>query len=204
MKALLIADDDIVINKIKSKLIDDGFDVIIYKWFVKALDNIEEIAPEVIIISASSYPRHWKTLVQFVQSGIEGFVPKIVLYCEREFDEEDVKKSEALNITGLFNSIDEEGLSELSSILSNTESKNCSLIFTNPKNGAFITGKVSDFEDNIISFIPDTPALISLLNEDEEISQVTLKNKNSIKYINAKIVSKTKNNAKIKIQVMQA
>lgn len=202
MKALLIADDDNVISKIKSKLTDDGFDVITYRWLVKALDNVEEIAPEVIIISASSYPRHWKTLVQFVQSGIEGFVPKVILYCEREFDEEDVKKSEALNIAGIFNSIEEDGLTELSDILANKESKNCSLIFTNPKNGAFITGKVSDFKDNVISFIPDSPSLISFLSEEEEIKQATLKNKNSIKYISAKIISKTNNNSKIKIQVI--
>lgn len=202
MKALLIADDDNVISKIKSKLTDDGFDVITYRWLVKALDNVEEIAPEVIIISASSYPRHWKTLVQFVQSGIEGFVPKVILYCEREFDEEDVKKSEALNIAGIFNSIEEDGLTELSDILANKESKNCSLIFTNPKNGAFITGKVSDFEDNVISFIPDSPSLISVLSEEEEIKQATLKNKNSIKYISAKVISKTNNNSKIKIQVI--
>lgn len=202
MKALLIADDDNVISKIKSKLTDDGFDVITYRWLVKALDNVEEIAPEVIIISASSYPRHWKTLVQFVQSGIEGFVPKVILYCEREFDEDDVKKSEALNIAGIFNSIEEDGLTELSDILANKESKNCSLIFTNPKNGAFITGKVSDFKDNVISFIPDSPSLISFLSEEEEIKQATLKNKNSIKYISAKIISKTNNNSKIKIQVI--
>lgn len=202
MKALLIADDDTVISKIKSKLTDDGFDVITYKWLVKALDNVEEIAPEVIIISASSYPRHWKTLVQFVQSGIEGFVPKVILYCEREFNEDDEKKSEALNIAGIFNSIDDEGLTELSDILANKESKNCSLIFTNPKNGAFITGKVSKFENNVISFIPDSPSLVSVLSEEEEISQATLKNKNSIKYISAKIISKTNNNSKIKIQVI--
>ncbi|MBQ0162649.1 MAG: hypothetical protein KBS84_05745 [Treponema sp.] len=202
MKALLIADDDTVISKIKSRLTDDGFDVITYKWLVKALDNVEEIAPEVIIISASSYPRHWKTLVQFVQSGIEGFVPKVILYCEREFNEDDEKKSEALNIAGIFNSIDEEGLTVLSDILANKESKNCSLIFTNPKNGAFITGKVSKFENNVISFIPDSPSLVSVLSEEEEISQATLKNKNSIKYISAKIISKTNNNSKIKIQVI--
>lgn len=202
MKALLIADDDNVISKIKSKLTDDGFDVITYRWLVKALDNVEEIAPEVIIISASSYPRHWKTLVQFVQSGIEGFVPKVILYCEREFDEDDVKKSEALNIAGIFNSIGEDGLTELSDILANKESKNCSLIFTNPKNGAFITGKVSSFENDVISFIPDSPSLISVLSEEEEIKQATLKNKNSIKYISAKIISKTNNNSKIKIQVI--
>ena len=93
MKALLIADDDIVIEKIKASLTDEGYDVITYRWLIKAMDNVEEIAPEVIVISASSYPRHWKTLVQFVQSGIGGVIPKVVLYAEREFNDDDLRKS---------------------------------------------------------------------------------------------------------------
>ena len=40
MKALLIADDDDVIKKIQTALSDDGFDVITYRWLLKALDNI--------------------------------------------------------------------------------------------------------------------------------------------------------------------
>ena len=110
MKALLIADDDDVIKKIQTALSDDGFDVITYRWLLKALDNIEEISPEAIIVSASSYPRHWKTLAQFAKSEITGFLPKIVLYSERDFSEEDIKKSEILGIDGIFYSVESEGL----------------------------------------------------------------------------------------------
>lgn len=202
MKALLIADDDIVIEKLKASLTDDGYDVITYRWLIKAMDNVEEIAPEVIVIGASSYPRHWKTLVQFVQSGIGGVVPKVVLYAEREFNDDDLKKSEALNITGIFNSLDAEGLSELSDILSNKKGKDFSLIFTNPKTGAFITGNISKFENNIISFSPDCPELLSPLVESAQIPQATFKNKKSIKYIQVKILSKTIDNKKLELQVI--
>lgn len=202
MKALLIADDDIVIEKLKASLSDDGYDVISYRWLIKAMDNVEEIAPDVIVISASSYPRHWKTLVQFVQSGIGGVVPKVVLFAEREFNDDDIKKSEALNITGIFNSLDDEGLSELSDILSNKKGKDFSLIFTNPKTGAFITGNVSKYEENIISFKPDCPELLSPLTESSSISQATFKNKKSIKYIQVKILSKTIDNKKLELQVI--
>lgn len=202
MKALIIADDDIVIEKLKASLTDDGYDVITYRWLIKAMDNVEEIAPEVIVISASSYPRHWKTLVQFVQSGIGGVVPKVVLYAEREFNDDDLKKSEALNITGIFNSLDAEGLSELSDILSNKKGKDFSLIFTNPKTGAFITGNISKFENNIISFSPDCPELLSPLVESAQIPQATFKNKKSIKYIQVKILSKTIDNKKLELQVI--
>ena len=202
MKALLIADDDIVIEKIKASLTDEGYDVITYRWLIKAMDNVEEIAPEVIVISASSYPRHWKTLVQFVQSGIGGVIPKVVLYAEREFNDDDLRKSEALHITGIFNSLDAEGLSELSDILSNIKGKDFSLIFTNPKTGAFITGNISKYENNIISFNPDCPELLSPLVESAQIPQATFKNKKSIKYIQVKILSKTIDNKRLELQVI--
>ena len=152
MKALLIADDDDVIKKIQTALSSDGFDVITYRWLLKALDNIEEISPEAIIVSASSYPRHWKTLAQFVKSEITGFVPKIILYSERDFSEEDIKKSEILGIDGIFYSVESEGLKELADILSGNN-KPVSLIFTNKESGAFITGRVLKFEKHIIFII---------------------------------------------------
>ena len=201
MKALLIADDDDVIKKIQTALSEDGFDVITYRWLLKALDNIEEISPEAIIVSASSYPRHWKTLAQFVKSEITGFVPKIILYSERDFSEEDIKKSEILGIDGIFYSVESEGLKELADILSGNN-KPVSLIFTNKESGAFITGRVLKFEKHIISFIPDLPSLVSSLKTDEEITHATIKNKNSIQYIKAKILSKSEDNKKLEIQVI--
>ena len=46
MKALLVADDEKAINNISEVLKSAGYDTIVYKWFLKALDNIEEIAPK--------------------------------------------------------------------------------------------------------------------------------------------------------------
>lgn len=200
MKALLIADDEDVITKIQNALRDGGFDVITYRWMLKALDNIEEIAPEVIVVSASSYPRHWKTLVQFVKSEITGFVPKIVLCTERAISDDDVEKSRVLGVDGIFSSVEPDGLKELAEILAGNN-KSLSLIFTNPKNGAFVTGIVAKCERNVISFVPDTPSLVSSLNKDEELDQVTVRNKNSVQYVNARILSKSNDSKKLELQV---
>ena len=64
MKALLVADDEKAINNISEVLKAAGYDTIVYTWLLKALDNIEEIAPHLIIVSTGDYPRHWKTLAQ--------------------------------------------------------------------------------------------------------------------------------------------
>ena len=119
MKALVISDRQEIIDYVTPLVKQKGFDLIHYRWIIKALDNIEEISPEAIIVSASSYPRHWKTLAQFVKSEITGFVPKIILYSERDFSEEDIKKSEILGIDGIFYSVESEGLKELADILAN-------------------------------------------------------------------------------------
>ena len=80
MKILIISDDSAFINTIDSYFQKRGHSSIIYKWLIKAMDNLEEIKPEVIIVSADEYPRHWKSLVQFMDSGIAGNKFKIFLY----------------------------------------------------------------------------------------------------------------------------
>ena len=68
MKALLVLEDKEKLSLLNKKLTETGYDTICYQWLLKALDNIEEIAPHLIFISAIDYPRHWKTFVQHVRT----------------------------------------------------------------------------------------------------------------------------------------
>jgi hypothetical protein len=117
MKALVVADNDTAIENISTVLKAAGYDTIVYRWLLKALDNIEEIAPHLIIISTKDYPRHWKTMTQFVQSGIGGHVPQVILYVPEDFSEEEEEKADALGVRGLFDSVGVEGLDTLRDIL---------------------------------------------------------------------------------------
>ena len=98
MKALVISDRPEIINFVTPLLKEKGFDLIHYRWIIKALDNIEEIQPDVIVLSAGEYPRHWKTLAGFVQSGIGGNDVKLYLYEASPLSEEDLKKSKELGV----------------------------------------------------------------------------------------------------------
>lgn len=122
MKALVIADNEKVIDNIGSVLEDFGYDVIVYRWLLKALDNIEEIAPHIIVISTEDYPRHWKTLAQFSASNSR-VPPKLILYVgstQAKLSEDEQKKADALNVSGSFSS--ENGFGELRDILSSIPS----------------------------------------------------------------------------------
>lgn len=98
MKALVISDRPEIIDYVTPLLKEKGFDIIHYRWIIKALDNIEEIQPDVIVLSAGEYPRHWKTLSGFVQSGIGGNDVKMYLYETTPLSDEDQKKAEGLGV----------------------------------------------------------------------------------------------------------
>lgn len=98
MKALVISDRPEIIDYVCPRLKEKGFDLIHYRWIIKALDNIEEIQPDVIVLSAGEYPRHWKTLAGFVQSGIGGNNVKVFLYEATPLSQEDTKKAEDLGV----------------------------------------------------------------------------------------------------------
>ena len=106
MKALIISEDENVYSVLNSVLQKAGYDTIIYKWLLKALDNIEEIRPDCIVVSSSEYPRHWKTLVQFVKSGIGGDEVEVYLYEPNPMSSEDEEKAHILGITDYFTSLE--------------------------------------------------------------------------------------------------
>ncbi|WP_296706400.1 hypothetical protein [Treponema sp. UBA7570] len=117
MKALLVADNQIAIDNISQVLETAGYDVIIYKWLLKALDNVEEIAPHLIIVSTKDYPRHWKTLTQYAQTVCTSYKPQVILYSEGGLEDEEAQKAKALNVRGIFDSVDVKGLDEFRKIL---------------------------------------------------------------------------------------
>lgn len=117
MKALLVADDKLAIDNISQVLEIAGYDVIVYKWLLKALDNIEEIEPHIIIVSTKDYPRHWKTLAQFASTAFGGYKPEIILYTAGQLDDDEKNKAQILNVRGVFSSVDVSGLDELRHIL---------------------------------------------------------------------------------------
>jgi hypothetical protein len=76
-------------------------EIIHYSQALKAMDNIEEIDPDAIIINACDFPRHWKTIVQFVrQERPRKNCPIIVLHSDT-FTGEDAGKACVIGVNGM-------------------------------------------------------------------------------------------------------
>ena len=79
MIALIISDSKHETALLETYIKQIGYDTITYNWFMKALDNLEEISPSLIVLNAVDYPRHWKVLAQYIK---DSFSTKIVLYVQ--------------------------------------------------------------------------------------------------------------------------
>lgn len=131
MKALIVAESESILTASTEFLDKKGCDVIKYRWLMKALDNLEEIDPQIIIISVVDYPRHWKTFVQFINSTYTMQIPYIFLYSSDTMGENEIRKATWLGVKGIikgFTSIDD--INTLSSIF--PEQKKTQLKLTAP------------------------------------------------------------------------
>ena len=97
MKALIVLEDKEKLSLLKKKLTDAGFDTICYQWLMKALDNLEEISPHLVIISAEDYPRHWKVFVQHVKANFSDNQTEIYLLASSK----DSVESDKVKILGI-------------------------------------------------------------------------------------------------------
>lgn len=107
MKALVISEDKELVKFYTDIFTENKIDVINYNWLLKAMDNVEEIKPDFIVVNSVEYPRHWKTLVQYVKSEI--FIGPIffVLQVNNNFSEDERKKAECLGINEIVSSFSE-------------------------------------------------------------------------------------------------
>lgn len=193
MKALLISDDESIVTPLDSYLKNHQFDTIIYKWLIKALDNIEEIKPDLIVISAAEYPRHWKTLVQFVKSGIGGDNVKIFLYEPSPLSDEDKLKAKKLQVS-YFATLEETDLKKL--IISFFPEGD--ILFNHPKTNAVYSAKLFRKDDKRIQFKSDFR--IPEIKINDYINHLTLCINDKCEIIKGKVISHTNEVITLEVQ----
>ena len=90
MIALLISGSQDEYRSIKSALEEKDYSVVQYDNFLKAYDNLEEIHPDVIVVSAQDYPRHWKIIASTANFRLSKKVKTIVLVNQEFSDKEEI------------------------------------------------------------------------------------------------------------------
>lgn len=192
MKLLLILASENNYELISTYVKPLGFEIIRYKHVLKAMDNIDEIDPTGIIISASDFPRHWKVLVQFVRAERPKDSTPIIVLRGDNFLLEETNKAFYLGVNGIVSEHLNETMEidRLQSILSRylpieekrgarryklEESTQRDFMFTHPVNGQIITGKVKDISKTGLSFESNSMDLLDDIYLSAELLDCSLK-----------------------------
>jgi len=174
MKLLLVSSSDDTYNRISLFVRPLGFELIRYFHALKAMDNIDEIDPNAIIISAVDFPRHWKTMVQFFRSERPKEACPIIILKGPNFLQDESSKASYIGVSGtileaLDNPVEIDRLQGILSRYLPVDEKRCSrryhvqsgqkfgFVFNHPRNNALVTGQIKDISVGGISFLPDNP-----------------------------------------------
>jgi hypothetical protein len=192
MKLLLITGSERTYEYVSRYIKPLGFDLIWYRHILKAMDNIDEVDPEGIIISAGDFPRHWKPLVQLVRSERDKDACPIILLTGSGFSLAETSKAQFLMVNGIVPErpgVSPEG-DQLQSILSryvpvedkrktrrfhvNTGNR-LGLIISNPVHTCLVPGEIKTISKTGVSFSPAYPSLMEDIQTDQELPGCSLR-----------------------------
>lgn len=174
MKAMLIVASNTACKLVSFYLKPLGFELIRYRSPVKAMDNMDEADPDAVIVNAEDFPRHWKTLVQFVRAERDKKRTAVILLKGPTFAFEDAAKAVHLGVNGIVsdNLDDAEELDRLQSILERYKPvrngrkarrvrpanwDKLDFMLSRPDTGAIITGRITSISETGLAFLPDAP-----------------------------------------------
>ena len=189
MKLLLVLGSDDNYDAFTQTVAPLGFELIRYRHVLKAMDNIDEVDPSAIVISARDFPRHWKILVQFVRNERSKEICPIIILKGDSFSAEETSKAFFLGVNGVISETleREEEIYRLENILGSSvsEKKQKQQFFAEPwhriglliadlSGRSFVIGDVKTISSNGLSFIPEAPP-IQTVQLNKELKECSLR-----------------------------
>jgi hypothetical protein len=197
MKLLLVLGSDDTHNRIALHVKPLGFELIRYNNVLKAMDNVDEIDPQAIIISAIDFPRHWKTMVQFVRNERSKESCPIIILKGDNFHVEEVTKASFLGVSsiiaeamdsysevdrlhrilGRYMPVDERRQDRRFQV---EPWQRLGFVFITPTGNVLVLGEIKDISSGGLSFLPDNPSLMKDISLHMTIDECSLREGDSI------------------------
>jgi hypothetical protein len=166
MKLLMVIASDELCKRVTPYIKPLGFDPIRYYDALKAMDNLDEITPGAVVMSARDFPKHWKLLLQFMRCIFPLTTFPFILLKGLCFSLEDAARACYLGATLLNEQLDQPSdVAALRSVLSagpvskrrEPIRKRFSFMLLHPFSGVIVAGDVKGVSEEYLSFLPTTP-----------------------------------------------
>jgi hypothetical protein len=191
MKLLLALASDDTYDLISLYIRPLGFELIRYRHIIKAMDNVDEVDPAGVIISANDFPRHWKAMTQFIRAERSKEICPVILLTGKNFPLEATTQAFYIGISGIVNeTLTGPDLDRLQTIISRyipvddrrrsrryftTEWTRIGLLIANPTDKTIISGQVKNISASGLSFYPAHSTLTKDLNQHTLLPQCSLR-----------------------------
>jgi hypothetical protein len=192
MKALLLVESDRIADIARFYLRPLGFDTVRYRNPVKAIDNLEEIDPDALIVSGRDFPRHWKIVSQALRAEKDKDQCVIILLKGESFPLEEAAKATALGVNGVVRDdlddrreqarfqellkryivVDEDRAADR---VAPSAWDRLDFMFSHPRSLSPIAGRLEAVSSLGLSFVPDSPALAADLSAGELIEDCSMR-----------------------------
>jgi hypothetical protein len=191
MKLLLALASDDTYDLISLYIRPLGFELIRYRHIIKAMDNMDEVDPAGIIISANDFPRHWKAMVQFIRAERSKEICPVILLTGKNFPLESTTQAFYIGISGIVNeTLAGPDLDRLQTIISRyipvddrrrsrrfftSEWARFGLLISSPVDKTIIPGQVKNISVSGLSFSPAHSTLMKDINLHTVLPQCSLR-----------------------------
>ncbi len=205
MIIFILAENKDLKNRFKSFFGQLGYSVIQYTHPLKAMDNLDEISPDILICSATDYPRHWKLIVKQIRDNRKKEDAVVVLSVCDDFDSEEADKAAFLGINFLFperlETVDDfrdldTRISRYKTTIEHSRNSSwvpgnddrVSFIFRHPHDFHMITGRFTELSPAGGVFRPDDPGDIGALDAGTVIEGGSMRAGESLLSLKARII----------------
>ncbi|GHU92551.1 hypothetical protein FACS189479_01870 [Spirochaetia bacterium] len=191
MKLLLVLESDDTNDLLSLHLKPLGFEIVRYHQALKAMDNVDEVNPAAIIISAGDFPRHWKTLTQFVRSERSRKSCPIILLYHGEFPLEESNQASHIGVSGIVDeSLGAKEMDRLQGILTryiptkekrrsrrffNVGENHFGFLMSHPRDDVIIPGNIKNISDSGLLFLPVYSGMMDDINEGAILTGCSLR-----------------------------
>jgi hypothetical protein len=191
MKILLVSNRQELGNLVNTHFRPHGSELIHYFNPIKAMDNLDEIDPDVILFSAQDFPRHWKPFAAFLRDQRTRDESVFVLLEGHGLPEEEAEKAQHLAVNALVGEdlSDSSELARLKDVVSRykkldegrTEHRyvphgpdDIHFAFTHPSTFQVVTGTVVDISTTGLRFVPANPARTRDVGQGQRLDECSL------------------------------
>jgi DNA-binding response OmpR family regulator len=213
MILMLVKEDAALVRELAPTLSSWGIDLVHYRQPLKALDNLAETNPTIILYDWVDFPRHWKIMIKYIREEFPKDEKIFLLFGTAQPPLEEANKALFLGVNGLFyhdgnaqklaRKIREVflrygSLNIPESSASKTPTSAFPFVFRHPRRKHLVTGSLLILEENLATMKPDFGHETADLAAGEALFQGSLRLKKVIVSLDATVLQ---NNGQLRLEI---